>query len=112
VATGFAYDRRKSPEDNLAELAIMLRRARAVRRDGSAALDLCAVACGRLDGYWEWKLQPWDVSAGALLVAEAGGRVSGRLGGPAPASGAEIVATNGRIHDAVVEALGEAGSAP
>jgi len=108
VATGFAYDRRKSDPDNLAEVAVLLRRARALRRDGSAALDLCYVACGRLDGYWEWKLQPWDVAAGTLLVTEAGGRVSDRCGGPAPASGAEIVASNGRIHEPLLAALAEA----
>ena len=108
VATGFAYDRRKSQRDNLAELAEFLDRARAIRRDGSAALDLCAVACGRLDGYWEFKLAPWDVAAGSLIVREAGGRVSDCSGGPAPASGAEMVASNGAIHDAMLAALAAA----
>ena len=107
LATGFAYDRRKSDQDNLRETAAFLKRGRAVRRDGSAALDLCAVACGRFDGYWEWKLAPWDVAAGRLLVTEAGGRVSGRRGDPAPASGAEMVASNGGIHDAMLEVLAE-----
>lgn len=105
IATGFAYDRRKSERDNLDELARFLVDARAVRRDGSAALDLCSVACGRLDGYWEFKLQPWDVAAGGLIVEEAGGRTSDARGGPAPASGREMVASNGRIHDAMLATL-------
>jgi myo-inositol-1(or 4)-monophosphatase len=108
VATGFAYDRRKSHRDNLAELACFLDRARAIRRDGSAALDLCAVACGRLDGYWEFKLAPWDVAAGGLIVEEAGGRISDMRGGPAPPSGAEMLASNGGIHDAMVDTLAAA----
>lgn len=117
VATGFAYDRRKSERDNLDELATFLARARAIRRDGSAALDLCQVACGRLDGYWEFKLAPWDVAAGRLILTEAGGRVSDARGGPAPASGAEMVASNGGIHDAMLETLaaaarGETEAAP
>jgi len=111
VATGFAYDRRRGPRDNLAELACFLERARAVRRDGSAALDLCAVACGRLDGYWEFKLAPWDVAAGSLIVREAGGRVSDRRGAEAPGSGREMVASNGAIHGAMLEALAAAGEA-
>jgi myo-inositol-1(or 4)-monophosphatase len=108
VATGFAYDRRKSERDNLDELAAFLGRARAIRRDGSAALDLCAVACGRLDGYWEFKLAPWDVAAGRLIVTESGGRVSDGSGGPAPASGREMVASNGHVHDAMIETLAAA----
>ena len=108
VATGFAYDRRKSHRDNLTELACFLDRARAIRRDGSAALDLCAVACGRLDGYWEFKLAPWDVAGGRVIVEEAGGRVSDFHGGPAPASGAQMLASNGGIHDAMLEALAAA----
>ncbi len=111
VATGFAYDRRKSERDNLDELAHFLARARAIRRDGSAALDLCAVACGRLDGYWEFKLAPWDVAAGRLIVTEAGGRVSDTAGGPAPASGAEMVSSNGGIHEAMLETLATARGA-
>jgi len=109
IATGFAYDRRKSKRDNLSELASFLENARAIRRDGSAALDLCAVACGRLDGYWEFKLAPWDVSAGGLIVEEAGGRISDRTGGPAPPTGKEMVASNGGIHDAMLATLAAAG---
>jgi len=108
VATGFAYDRRKSRRDNLAEVAAFLEHARALRRDGSAALDLCAVACGRLDGYWEYKLAPWDVAAGDLIVREAGGRTSDCAGDRAPASGREMVASNGAVHDAMLATLAAA----
>jgi myo-inositol-1(or 4)-monophosphatase len=106
LATGFAYDRRASEEDNLDHFGAFLKNARALRRDGSAALDLCYVASGRLDGFWELNLAAWDVAAGALLVEEAGGRVSDCAGGPAPRSGLEIVASNGRIHEAMLAVLG------
>ena len=78
---------------------IMSGKAQAVRRDGSAALDLAAVAAGRFDGFWEFDLSPWDVAAGAVLVREAGGTVSAIDGGPFSASGRSILATNARIHE-------------
>ncbi len=81
MATGFAYDVRRSYHDNLDHFATFVKSVRAIRRDGSAALDLCYVAAGRLDGFWEMKLSPWDVAAGNLIVTEAGGRfllVTGR----------------------------------
>ena len=102
VATGFAYDVHQSEQDNLARFARVLKAARGIRRDGSAALDLCYVAAGRLDAYWEFKLQAWDVAAGILMVEEAGGRVTNADGGPAPSSGAEVVASNGLLHDAIL----------
>jgi len=105
VATGFAYDVRRSAEDNVGHFAAFVKSARAVRRDGSAALDLCYVAAGRFDGYWELKLHPWDVAAGLLMVEEAGGRVSDLSGGPARRSGFECVASNGPIHDPMLETL-------
>jgi myo-inositol-1(or 4)-monophosphatase len=105
IATGFAYDVHGSHMDNLDHFAALLKRARAIRRDGSAALNLCYVAAGRFDGFWELKLHPWDVAAGLLLVEEAGGRISDLRGGPPPRSGREIVASNDRIHEALVEAL-------
>ncbi len=105
LATGFAYDRRKSEQDNLDNFAAFLKAARALRRDGSAALDLCYVASGRLDGFWEFKLAPWDVAAGYLIVEEAGGRCSDLSGGAPPASGSAVVASNGRIHQAMLEVL-------
>jgi myo-inositol-1(or 4)-monophosphatase len=105
LATGFAYDVHDSPVDNLDRLARAVKRAGGVRRDGSAALDLCYVACGRFDGFWELKLHAWDVAAGILIVEEAGGRVSDLAGGPPPASGREIAASNGRIHDEMLRVL-------
>ena len=105
VATGFAYDVRHSAEDNVKHFAAFVKSARAVRRDGSAALDLCYVAAGRFDGYWELKLHPWDVAAGLLMVEEAGGRVSDLSGGPARRSGFECVASNGLVHDQMLETL-------
>jgi myo-inositol-1(or 4)-monophosphatase len=102
VATGFAYDVHDSAQDNVARFARVLKAARGVRRDGSAALDLCYVAAGRLEAYWEFKLHPWDVAAGSLIVEEAGGRVTSADGGPPPRSGAEVVASNGLLHDAIV----------
>ncbi len=105
LATGFAYDVHRSREDNLESFARMLKSARGVRRDGSAALDLCYVAAGRLDGYWELKLHAWDVAAGILLVEEAGGCVSGITGGPPPSNGSDVVASNGRLHEAMLANL-------
>lgn len=105
LATGFAYDVRDSSHDNLAEFTRAVKHAGGVRRDGSAAIDLCYVACGRFDGYWELKLHPWDVAAGILIVEEAGGRVTDLAGGAAPASGREIASSNGRIHEALLRVL-------
>ena len=105
LATGFAYDVHDSERDNLDLLARAVKRAGGVRRDGSAALDLCYVACGRFDGFWELKLHPWDVAAGLLILEEAGGRSSDLAGGPAPASGVEIVASNGSIHAELLAVL-------
>jgi len=106
LATGFAYDVHHAERDNLDLLARAVKRAGGVRRDGSAALDLCCVACGRFDGFWELKLHPWDVAAGILIVAEAGGRVTDLSGGPPPASGSEIAASNGAIHAELLAVLG------
>ena len=96
---------RHNPDDNLDHFASFVKHARAVRRDGSAALDLCYVAAGRFDGFWELQLHPWDVAAGFLIVEEAGGRVSDRAGGPPPRSGRDTVASNGRIHAAMLALL-------
>ena len=105
AATGFAYDVHKSPDDNLNNFARMVKHTRAVRRDGSAALDLCYVAAGRFDAFWEFKLNPWDVTAGVLIVEEAGGRCSDVVGGPVPRSGREIVASNSVLHEPILELL-------
>ena len=105
VATGFAYDVRRSTQDNINHFIAFVKRARAIRRDGSAALDLCYVAAGRFDIYWELKLHPWDVAAGLLMVDEAGGRTSDLSGGPPQRSGFECVASNGPLHDQVLAIL-------
>ena len=109
AATGFPYDIHRSPEDNFSHFARMVRAARAVRRDGSAALDLCYVAAGRLDAFWEFKLRAWDVAAGLLIIDEAGGRTTDRKGGPPPRDGHEIVASNGLLHDEILTLLGPPG---
>ncbi len=96
VCTGFnptAYDR------NGNEFAALSRCAQGVRRDGSAALDLALVAAGRFDAFWEWDLKPWDVAAGALIIAEAGGRVTAIDGAPFEIAAGSIAATNGVLHD-------------
>lgn len=109
IATGFAY----SPEgkfSNIKYFERMLGKAQAVRRLGSAAIDLCYVACGRIDGFWEFGLCPWDTAAGELIVKEAGGRVSMVDGGIFDIYKKEIVATNGGIHREMTVLLqGEAG---
>lgn len=101
LATGFPYDRHHSQRDNLAQFATFLKRVQGVRRAGAAALDVAYVAAGRLDGYWEYKLGSWDVAAAALLVQEAGGRLSAMDGSPfqlQPTQPNALVASNGLIH--------------
>jgi myo-inositol-1(or 4)-monophosphatase len=105
LATGFPYDIRESNATNLHEFAEFAVRARAIRRAGSAALDLAYVACGRFDGYWEMKLSPWDIAAGILMVEEAGGKVTDWNGGKFDIFKAVILATNGRIHEQMLEVL-------
>jgi myo-inositol-1(or 4)-monophosphatase len=105
LATGFAYDVHDAERDNVANFARVVKQAGGVRRDGSAAIDLCYVACGRFEGYWELKLHAWDVAAGILIVEEAGGRVTDLAGGAPPASGSEIAASNGMVHDALLRVL-------
>ena len=105
LATGFPYDLRESPVNNIAHFNNFLTRAQAVRRCGSAALDLCYVACGRFDGFWELKLKPWDQAAGALIVEEAGGRVTDFKGRAFSISGQECLASNGLIHEPMIRIL-------
>ena len=109
VATGFAYDVHRSDDDNLASFRNVVKSARGIRRDGSAALDLCYVAAGRVDAYWELKLHPWDVAAGILIVEEAGGRVSDYRGGPPDRSGREVASSNGHLHAALLDQIEPAG---
>lgn len=112
LATGFGYDIQTNPRNNLKQFADLYRRARAVRRTGSAALDLAYVAAGRLEGYWELTIAPWDVAAGSLLVEEAGGRMSRVNGSAYDIFCGELVASNGKIHGALVAALQESLRAP
>lgn len=105
VATGFPYDRASSEDNNVKEFSRVVTRVQGMRRAGSAALDLAYVAGGRMDGFWELKLKPWDQAAGMLLVKEAGGRVTDRLGQPTDVRTLSVVATNGLIHDDLVALL-------
>ncbi|HTJ42808.1 MAG TPA: inositol monophosphatase family protein [Kofleriaceae bacterium] len=105
LVTGFPYDRATSPHNNFAQWEHFQRKAGACRRLGAAALDLALVARGAFDGYWERKLQPWDTCAGALLVEEAGGRVTDTRGGRFLPQAGEAVATNGAIHDELLAEL-------
>jgi myo-inositol-1(or 4)-monophosphatase len=105
LATGFAYERDALPDHNFDNLVQIGMKARGIRRLGSAALDLAYVASGRLDGFWEIHLQPWDVAAGAALVLAAGGRVTDFRGGPDYLFGRHLVATNGLLHETLRTAL-------
>jgi myo-inositol-1(or 4)-monophosphatase len=105
LVTGFPYDRATSAHNNFREWEHFQRVAGACRRLGAASLDLCFVACGWLDGYWEFRLKPWDLAAGSLIVEEAGGRVTAPDGGPFVVDEAEAVATNGLFHDELVREL-------
>jgi len=105
LATGFPYAIRERSQEVLAAVAALLPEAQGLRRAGAAAMDLAYVAAGRLDGFWEINLKPWDTAAGILLLAEAGGMVSTYSGGPYTPYVPELVATNGRIHQAMVERL-------
>jgi myo-inositol-1(or 4)-monophosphatase len=107
LVTGFPYDIRTASDTNLPEYAAFALRARAVRRLGSAVLDLAYVAAGRFDGFWELRLGPWDVGAGALLVQEAGGIVTNLAGGPLDLDAPRLVASNGLIHDELLAVLAE-----
>ena len=104
LATGFSYDP-DTAVDNVAVFGRMLGLCRTVRRPGAAALDLAYVACGRIDGFWELKLNPWDVAAGVLLVEEAGGRVTGGTGELYKLGEKVLVASNGVLHEKMLAAL-------
>jgi myo-inositol-1(or 4)-monophosphatase len=105
LATGFPYDRATSPDNNFGEFVAIKKKAQGVRRCGAAAMDLCLVGDGTYDGYWERKLKPWDLAAGAAIVLGAGGAISAFDGGPADVRTGHIVATNGKIHGALVGEL-------
>ncbi|HXX68831.1 MAG TPA: inositol monophosphatase family protein [Polyangiaceae bacterium] len=106
LATGFPYDRHTSPDNNFDAFVAIKKKCQAVRRCGSAAIDLCLVAEGTYDGYWEMKVKPWDIAAGSAIVLAAGGRVTDYAGAPTEVTKGQIVATNVRIHESLIAALG------
>lgn len=110
LATGFPYDMATNPANNFAEWEHLQKAASACRRCGSAALDLCMVAAGWFDGYWERHTKAWDIAAGVLIVREAGGRVTNTRGGAFDLYAEDVLATNGAIHEGLVAELG--ASAP
>ncbi len=105
LVTGFAYDRRETIDNNYAEFCHLTHLTQGVRRGGAASMDLAYVACGRLDGYWERGLSPWDVAAGVILLEEAGGTVSAYDQSPFDIRSGRILATNGQVHDELSTAL-------
>ncbi|HBA26093.1 MAG TPA: inositol monophosphatase [Nitrospinae bacterium] len=105
LATGFPYDIRDSKENNLNHFCNFAVRAQAIRRPGSAVLDLCYLAAGRFDGFWELKLYPWDMAASSLIVKEAGGMITDFKGGEFSIYKGEMLATNGLIHKEMIEIL-------
>lgn len=107
LATGFPYGAQRGTGDLLEVFGAFLTQARAVRRLGSAALDLCYVATGRFEAFWEQHLKPWDVCAGALIVEEAGGRVTGMDGTPFDPLAGHLIASNGALHEEMLRVIRE-----
>jgi myo-inositol-1(or 4)-monophosphatase len=105
LVTGFPYTIRENPDHAIEHFTAFLKEAQAVRRLGSAALDLCYVAAGRFDGFWEVALHSWDMAAGMLCVREAGGRVTDFRGREMKVSGKDLLATNGRLHGEMMRVL-------
>jgi len=105
VVTGFPYDAAENTGVIMRDMEAMIRASQGVRRDGAAALDLCYLASGRFDGFWEPRLKPWDTAAGVVIVEEAGGRVTTYGGGPYTPYMDNILASNGRVHDEMVRVL-------
>ncbi|OKH16694.1 inositol monophosphatase [Fischerella major NIES-592] len=105
LVTGFAYDRRETSDNNYAEFCHLTHLTQGVRRSGSASVDLAHVACGRLDGYWERGLSPWDIAAGIIIVREAGGKVTAYDCTPIKIESGRILATNGHLHEILSQEL-------
>jgi len=112
VLTGFPYDRRKRSEYYLRFYQAFMVRTQGVRRVGSASLDLCYVACGRADAFWEWRLHPWDTAAGSLIVEEAGGKMSDFTGQTFDIHGEQTLASNGLLHQETLAVLQQVLSLP
>ncbi len=105
LVTGFAYDRRETADNNYAEFCHLTHLTQGVRRTGSASIDLCYVSCGRLDGYWERGLSPWDLAAGVVILSEAGGKITAYDGSPWQIDSGRILATNGKLHESLSQEL-------
>ncbi len=105
LVTGFPYDVHSRIAEIVGLFGEFVGRARAVRRLGSAAIDLCYVAAGRMDGFWESDLKPWDIAGGALIVAEAGGRITNMDGSAFASRGRHVLASNGLLHDAMLDII-------
>jgi myo-inositol-1(or 4)-monophosphatase len=105
LMTGFPYDRRERIDFYMTYFREFKRRIQGIRRLGAAALDLCWIACGRIDGYWEWQLKPWDCAAGQIIVQEAGGKLSDYAGASYSIYGEQTLATNGHIHKEMVAVM-------
>jgi myo-inositol-1(or 4)-monophosphatase len=110
LVTGFPYDVHKRIDEVVGLFGKFVGEARAVRRLGSAALDLCYVAAGRMDGFWEQYLKPWDVAGAAIIVEEAGGKVTDFAGGPFSSRRHQVLASNGHIHDAMIKVIADFGT--
>lgn len=110
LSTGFPYDVGTSAVNNIDHFIKFLYEAQAIRRDGSAALNLCYVACGRFDGFWELKLNPWDVAAGSVIIEEAGGKITDFSSKYFDVYGSEVAASNGFIHTSLLTVLNSSGN--
>lgn len=107
LVTGFAYDRRETPDNNYAEFCHLTHQTQGVRRSGAASIDLAYVACGRVDGFWERGLSPWDMAAGVILIEEAGGKVTAYDQSAFAIESGRILATNGHLHSALSHELAQ-----
>ncbi len=105
LVTGFPYDRATNPKNNMKEFCKIMPQVQGIRRSGSAALDMCYIACGRLDGYWEFHLNPWDFAGGVLLVREAGGKISNVDGSNWSITSNNVIAANKELHQEILEVL-------
>ena len=109
LATGFPYDVRVAKRNNLDYFSAFVKKARAIRRAGAASIDLCYIACGRFDGFWELRLAPWDLAAGVLMVEEAGGKVTNFEGKRLNIYGDDAAASNGKIHATLLRVIQKSG---
>lgn len=108
LATGFPYERESTLDRQLGIFSAVIRVAHDIRRDGSAAIDCCQTACGRVDGFWELALRPWDMAAGVCILREAGALVTDTSGAPWTPATTDIVTANPRLHAALLELIAEA----